>query len=70
MKKIMKKRKQRKNFYNKLRTTSHWPYPMNVVPTQPNTYNYYNPSNEIFIDYESLPKPELSDLEEEINKLL
>ena len=65
-----KERKQRKNFYNKLRTTSHWPYPMNVVPTQPNTYNYYNKDKEIFIDYESLFKPEISDLEEEINRLL
>ena len=62
--------KQRRKFFERLRTTSHWPYPMNVVPTQPNGYNYYNPENEIFIDYESLPEPRLDDYIEEINKLL
>ena len=43
---------------------------MNVVPEQPNFYNHYNPDNEIYIDYNSLPNPELDDLLPEIKKLL
>ena len=66
----IKQQKQRKKFYENLRTTSHWPYPMNVVPEQPNTYNYYNPNNLITIDYDSLIKPKIDDLKEEIEKLL
>ena len=65
-----KERKQRIKFFEKKRTTSHWPYPMNAVPEQPNMYNYYYPTNKIYIDYESLPKPELDDLLPEIQKLL
>tara|TARA_B100000902_G_scaffold399948_1_gene473899 strand:+ start:12296 stop:13180 length:885 start_codon:yes stop_codon:yes gene_type:complete len=65
-----KQQKQRRKFYENLRTTSHWPYPMNPVPEQPNTYNYYFPDKKIFIDYDLLPKPDLDDLKEEIEKLL
>ena len=43
---------------------------MNVVPEQPNMYNYYNPNFQITIDYDSLIKPKLDDLKEEIEKLL
>ena len=60
----------RKRYFETRRTTSHWPYPMNVVPLQPNVYNYYNEGNEIYIKYEYLPKPELDDLMEKINELL
>tara|TARA_B100001093_G_scaffold129420_1_gene122007 strand:- start:1510 stop:2394 length:885 start_codon:yes stop_codon:yes gene_type:complete len=66
----IKQRSQRRKYFEKLRTTSHWPYPMNVVPEQPNMYNYYNPYFPITIDYDSLPKPKLDDLKEEIEKLL
>tara|TARA_Y100000389_G_scaffold191373_1_gene217465 strand:+ start:1565 stop:2449 length:885 start_codon:yes stop_codon:yes gene_type:complete len=65
-----KQRNQRKKYFEKLRTTSHWPYPMNVVPEQPNMYNYYNSDFPITIDYDSLPKPNIDDLKEEIEKLL
>ena len=65
-----KQRSQRKKYFEKLRTTSHWPYPMNVVPEQPNMYNYYNTNFPITIDYDSLPKPNIDDLKEEIEKLL
>ena len=65
-----KQRSQRRKYFEKLRTTSHWPYPMNVVPEQPNMYNYYNSDFPITIDYDSLPKPKLDDLKEEIEKLL
>tara|TARA_B110001452_G_scaffold267348_1_gene276880 strand:- start:2759 stop:3637 length:879 start_codon:yes stop_codon:yes gene_type:complete len=60
----------RLKYFNKLRTTSHWPYPINTVPLQPNYYNYYNPENPIYIDYKNLPKPYLDDLLLEIDKLL
>ena len=43
---------------------------MNLVPLQPNVYNYYNRGNEIYINYEYLPKPELDDLMKKINELL
>lgn len=60
----------RKIYYETRRTTSHWPYPMNVVPGQPLRYNYYNEENPIIIDYDSLPKPNLDDLESKIYELL
>tara|TARA_B110000444_G_C18727280_1_gene541527 strand:- start:162 stop:1046 length:885 start_codon:yes stop_codon:yes gene_type:complete len=65
-----KQRNQRRKYFEKLRTTSHWPYPMNIVPEQPNTYNYYNSDFPINIDYDSLPKPNIDDLKEKIIKLL
>ena len=65
-----KQRSQRRKYFEKLRTTSHWPYPMNVVPEQPNMYNYYNSDFPITIDYDLLPKPKLDDLKEKIEKLL
>ena len=65
-----KQRNQRRKYFEKLRTTSHWPYPMNVVPEQPNIYNYYNPDFPITIDYDSLIKPKIHDLREKIEKLL
>ena len=60
----------RRKYFKNLRTTSHWPYPMNAVPEQPNYYNYCNPQFPINIDYENLPKPKLDDLQEEIEKLI
>ena len=71
MKEIQKENKDiEKGIFETKRTTSHWPYPMNVVPLQPNVYNYYNAGNEIYINYEYLPKPELDDLMEKIEVLL
>ena len=60
----------RRNYFNNKRTTSHWVYPMNAVPKQPITYNYYNYFNPIYIDYDKLPKLHLSDLLSKIEKLL
>jgi hypothetical protein len=62
--------KLRRKYYENLRTTSHWPYLMNVVPKQPNLYNYYHINNPIYINYDILPKPKIDDLKEEIEKLL
>ena len=66
----LKEEKKRINYFKTIRTTSHWPYPMNVVPKQPNMYNYYNSDSPIIIDYDSLPKPNLNDLFPKIEKLL
>lgn len=60
----------RKKYFEKLRTTSHWPYPLNVVPNQPIFYNHYNPENPIVIDYNLLPLPNLNDLKSKIYELL
>ena len=65
-----KQQNQRHKFFEKRRTTSHWPYPMNAIPKQPNFHNYYNPDNPIIIDYNSLPTPKIDDLREEIEKVL
>ena len=65
-----KEQKHRKRYFETRRTTSHWPYPMNVIPCQPNLYNYYNPEHPIIIDYDSLPVPNLDDLREKIEELL
>ena len=59
----------RMDFYNNLRTTGHCPYPLSAIPLQPNSYNsLYN--DNFVINYSELPKPDLSDLQEKINKLL
>ena len=68
-----KEQEQRNKFFVKKRTTSHWPYPMNPVPEQPNMYNYYCAESKedcINIDYDSLPKPDLEDLMPKIEQLL
>jgi len=60
---------KRHRYFNNMRTTSHWPYPLNAVPEQPNVYNYRT-TEKIGIDYSKLPKPELSDLIEDIYKII
>lgn len=63
-----KQRALRREYFEERYTTSHWPYPLTIVPLQP-YYNYYSESK-IIIDYDKLPKPKLEDLKEEIYKLL
>ena len=41
----------------------------NIKVEQANFYNYNNPDDPIYIDYQSLPKPDLDDMKEEIEKL-
>ena len=65
-----KQQKIRRKYFENKRTTSHWPYPMNVVPEQPNFYNYHNQDNQIVIDYNNLPEPYLDDLINDINNLI
>lgn len=59
----------RRECFDKLRTTNHFPYPISPIPLQPNTYNYYN-NDDLYIDYSTIPKPELDDLLDDIYKLL
>lgn len=58
--------KKRKNYFETLRTTSHWAYPIRVNSLQPQTYG----NDEYLIDYSKLEKPKLYDLIDEINKIL
>ena len=65
-----RQQKLRKKYFEMRRTTSHWPYPINVIPCQPNFYNHFNPDFPIFIDYNLLDKPYLDDIIKKIEKLL
>jgi ectoine hydroxylase-related dioxygenase (phytanoyl-CoA dioxygenase family) len=58
--------KKRRKYFDERRTTSHWPCPIRVNGKQPQTYG----DKSKIIDYESLPKPQLDDMIEEINKLI
>ena len=47
--------KKRLKYFNELRTTSHWAYPIRVNSLQPQTYG----NNDLLIDYTFLDKPNL-----------
>lgn len=57
---------KRTKYLEERRTTSHWPYPVNVNGLQPQTYG----NKEMQIDYSQLPKPDLDDLADEIDALI
>ena len=57
---------KRKKYFEELRTTSHWPYPLKVNSLQPQTYG----DKSRLIDYSSLVKPDLSNYMEMIEKLI
>ena len=57
---------KRIKYFNEKRMTGHWQAPVNVNGLQPHTYG----DNTLLIDYDSLPKIELDDMIEEINKLI
>jgi len=63
-------REKRIKYFNERLTTNHYPYPISAVPLQPNTYNYYNHRDPIYIDYESLKEPYLNDIYDKILKIL
>jgi len=48
---------KRLKYFNERRTTSHWPYPLNVNSLQPQTYG----DESKLIDYSKLPKPNLNE---------
>lgn len=51
----MAMQKKRLKYFNELRTTSHWAYPIRVNSLQPQTYG----NNDLLIDYNQLDKPNL-----------
>ena len=59
-------RKKRLNYFKEQRTTSHWPCPIKVNGLQPRTFG----NDDILIDYKSIPVNDLSELEEEIMKII
>ncbi len=58
--------RKRKLFFEKKITTTHWPYPITPVHSQPEKYGYYNCN----INYDLLRKPNLESYLNEIKKLL
>ena len=58
--------KKRLKYFETLRTTSHWPYPIKVNAKQPRNYG----NDDYVIDYDSLPKPNLEDLLSGIKKII
>ena len=59
-------KKKRLKYFNELRTTSHWAYPIRVNSLQPQTYG----NNNLLIDYSKLSKPDLESYMPIINKLI
>ena len=59
-------KKKRLKYFKEQRTTSHWPCPISVNGLQPRTYG----NDSILIDYKSIPMNDLSELEEEIMKII
>jgi hypothetical protein len=57
--------KRRRQYFEERRNTSHWPYPIIVVPRQPRTYDGLDS-----IDYSELKEPSLENYMDEIEKLL
>lgn len=59
-------REKRVKYFNELRTTSHWCYPINVNSLQPQTYGNTN----LLIDYNKLNPPNLNKYLESIYELI
>jgi hypothetical protein len=57
---------KRLKYFNELRTTSHWPYPIRVNSLQPQTYG----NREREIDYSKLTKPNLERYMDKIMELI
>jgi ectoine hydroxylase-related dioxygenase (phytanoyl-CoA dioxygenase family) len=57
---------KRIKYYEERRTTSHWPYPLNVNGLQPRTYG----DKALLLDYTQMPAPQLADLDDKIRVLL
>ena len=63
---IIKYVEKREKYFEELRTTSHWPYPIKVNSLQPQTYG----NKEMEIDYTKLNKPDLSKYMKIIKELI
>lgn len=59
-------KEKREKYFKELRTTSHWPYPLNVNGLQPQTYG----DTSKIIDYSKLKRPDLSKYLETIETLI
>ena len=59
-------KKKRLKYFNELRTTSHWPYPIKVNSLQPQTYG----NKDLLINYDNLQKPNLNNYLHNIKKLI
>jgi hypothetical protein len=57
---------KRLKYFKEKRTTSHWPAPIYVNSLQPRTYG----NESLIIDYNSLPSPDLNDIEDKIMDLI
>jgi hypothetical protein len=57
---------KRRKYFDDRRTTSHWPYPIHVNGLQPQTYG----NARLVVPYGELIPPDLTGLEEEIEKLI
>ena len=57
--------KKRKIYFDNLRTTTHWPFPISVNNLFPDFIN-----DSYLIDYDSLPKPNLKPYMNGINNLI
>ena len=57
---------KRRKYLEMRRTTTHWPAPIQVIALQPNTYG----DNNKLIDYDQVPKTDLSMFEAEIEKII
>ena len=58
--------KKRLKYFEELRTTSHWPYPIKVNSLQGRTYG----NNDLLIDYSKLEKPNLDKYMDVIKTLI
>ncbi len=61
-----KMRQKRLKYFLEKRTTSHWAYPVKVNGLQCQTYG----NNDLIIDYDSLIEQDISEFQEEIEKLI
>ena len=61
-----KMREKRLKYFNERRTTSHWPYPIQVNGKQPQTYG----DDSRVIDYSKLAKPDLGMFMDDILKII
>lgn len=57
---------KRVKYYEERRTTSHWPYPINVNGLQPRTFG----NAALLVDYAQLKRPDLSEFDERIRAII
>jgi ectoine hydroxylase-related dioxygenase (phytanoyl-CoA dioxygenase family) len=58
--------KKRRKYFEERRTTSHWPYALNVNGLQPQVYG----NKALLLDYSQMTPPDLTEFAEKIDRLL